>query len=129
MKFSGIDLHSNNSVVVISDEEDRIVYQKRLPNDLRQIQAAPEPYRAISMKLEKLLRLGMRQRTPIPGSRPRRMITRLSRIFYILKQNKYQIELLTNLDQVPEAGALVSVTWPEAKDGSGFPARVFAILP
>ena len=31
MKFSGIDLHSNNSVVVVSDEEDRIVYQKRLP--------------------------------------------------------------------------------------------------
>jgi hypothetical protein len=25
MKFSGIDLHSNNSVVVVSDEEDRIV--------------------------------------------------------------------------------------------------------
>jgi kynurenine formamidase len=48
---------------------------------------------------------------------------------YILKQNKYQIELLTNLDQVSEAGALVSVTWPKAKDGSGFPARVFAILP
>ena len=45
MKFSGIDLHSNNSVVVVSDEEDRIVYQKRLPNDLRQIQAALEPYR------------------------------------------------------------------------------------
>ena len=34
MKFSGIDLHSNNSVVLISDETDRIVYQKRLPNDL-----------------------------------------------------------------------------------------------
>ena len=34
MKFSGIDLHSNNSVVLISDEADRIVYQKRLPNDL-----------------------------------------------------------------------------------------------
>ena len=36
MKFSGIDLHSNNSVVLISDEADRIVYQKRLPNDLAQ---------------------------------------------------------------------------------------------
>jgi transposase len=45
MKFSGIDLHSNNSVVVVSDEEDRIVYQKRLPNDLGQIQAALAPYR------------------------------------------------------------------------------------
>ena len=40
MKFSGIDLHSNNSVVVVSDEEDRIVYQKRLPNDLQQILTA-----------------------------------------------------------------------------------------
>ena len=28
-KFIGIDLHSNNSVVVIADEEDRVVFQKR----------------------------------------------------------------------------------------------------
>lgn len=48
---------------------------------------------------------------------------------YILKQNHYQIELLANLDQVPEAGALAVVTFPKPKDGSGFPARVFAILP
>lgn len=45
MKFSGIDLHSNNSVVVISDEQDRVVYRRRLPNDLAQIVAALEPYR------------------------------------------------------------------------------------
>jgi transposase len=45
MKFSGIDLHSNNSVVLISDEADRIMYQKRLPNDLAQILAALEPHR------------------------------------------------------------------------------------
>jgi transposase len=45
MKFSGIDLHSNNSVVVVTDEEDRIVYQKRLPNNLVQIVAALAPYR------------------------------------------------------------------------------------
>jgi len=48
---------------------------------------------------------------------------------YILKQNHYQIELLTNLDKVPEAGALVVVAFPKPKGGSGFPARVFAILP
>lgn len=48
---------------------------------------------------------------------------------YILSQNHYQIELLTNLDQVPEAGALAVVTFPKPKGGSGFPARVFAILP
>jgi transposase len=38
-KFSGIDLHSNNSVVVVSDEADRIVYRRRLTNDPVQIQA------------------------------------------------------------------------------------------
>ena len=48
---------------------------------------------------------------------------------YILQQNHYQIELLTNLDKVPEAGALVVVSFPKPKGGSGFPARVFAILP
>ncbi|HYV39170.1 MAG TPA: cyclase family protein, partial [Gemmataceae bacterium] len=48
---------------------------------------------------------------------------------YILKTNHYQIELLANLDQVPEFGALVVVSFPKPKKGSGFPARVFAILP
>jgi kynurenine formamidase len=48
---------------------------------------------------------------------------------YVLGTNHYQIELLTNLDQVPEAGALVLVSFPKPKDGSGFPARVIAILP
>ncbi len=48
---------------------------------------------------------------------------------YILKTDHYQIELLTNLDTVPEAGALAVVTFPKPKNGSGFPARVFAVLP
>jgi kynurenine formamidase len=48
---------------------------------------------------------------------------------YILERNHYQIELLCNLDQVPEAGALVVVAFPKPRRGSGFPARVFAILP
>ncbi len=45
MKFSGIDLHSNNSVVVVSDEEDRVVFHRRLPNVLAQIVSALAPYR------------------------------------------------------------------------------------
>lgn len=48
---------------------------------------------------------------------------------YILSTNHYQIELLTNLDQLPETGAIVIASFPKPKDGSGFPARVFAILP
>jgi len=47
---------------------------------------------------------------------------------YILSTNHYQIELLTNLDQVPESGAIVVVSFPKPKGSSGFPARVFAIL-
>src|SRR5262249_18029958 len=43
MKYCGIDLHSNNSVVVVSDEQDRIGLQKRVANDLGQIRAALEP--------------------------------------------------------------------------------------
>jgi kynurenine formamidase len=48
---------------------------------------------------------------------------------WILRHDHYQIELLTNLDRVPEAGALVMVTFPKPKGGSGFPARVIAIVP
>ena len=32
--YAGIDLHSNNSVVTVLDEQDRTVYAKRLTNDL-----------------------------------------------------------------------------------------------
>lgn len=46
---------------------------------------------------------------------------------YILGLGRWQIELLTNLDRVPEAGALVMATWPKPRDASGFPARVVAI--
>jgi kynurenine formamidase len=48
---------------------------------------------------------------------------------YVLSTNHYQIELLVNLDQVSQAGALVVVSFPKPRGGSGFPARVFAILP
>ncbi|WP_024765103.1 cyclase family protein [Pseudomonas nitroreducens] len=48
---------------------------------------------------------------------------------YILGTNHYQIELLANLDKVPEAGALAVVSFPKIAQGTGFPARVFAILP
>ena len=48
---------------------------------------------------------------------------------YILGLNHYQIELPANLDQVPEFGAIAVVSFSKPKGGSGFPARVFAILP
>jgi kynurenine formamidase len=36
---------------------------------------------------------------------------------------------LTNTDKLPEGGALIVSAWPKPLDGTGFPARVFAILP
>src|SRR3990172_397360 len=38
--YAGIDLHSNNNVLVVLDESDRVIYQKRLPNVLADIVAA-----------------------------------------------------------------------------------------
>jgi len=38
--FAGIDLHSNNCVVSVLDAEDRVVFAKRLPNELAAIIAA-----------------------------------------------------------------------------------------
>ena len=32
--YGAIDLHSNNNVTVVINEQDEVVYQKRLPNDL-----------------------------------------------------------------------------------------------
>jgi transposase len=45
MKYSAIDLHSNNSVVSVTDEEDRVVVEKRLPNDLAKILGFLLPWR------------------------------------------------------------------------------------
>jgi transposase len=43
--YVGIDLHSNNSYVVISDETDKILYKKRLENDWKAIYKELEAYR------------------------------------------------------------------------------------
>ena len=37
MMYSGIDLHSNNSVIAVIDDADRVVAQKRLPNEITKI--------------------------------------------------------------------------------------------
>lgn len=48
---------------------------------------------------------------------------------YILQKGHYQVEVMANLDKVPAKGAVIVVSWPKVKDGLGFPARAFAILP
>jgi len=44
--YGGIDLHSNNSMIVLLNESDEVVYQKRLSNDLDEILKALAPYKA-----------------------------------------------------------------------------------
>jgi transposase len=43
--YAGIDLHSNNSVVVVTDGKDRVRFGKRLPNRIGVVLAALEPFR------------------------------------------------------------------------------------
>jgi len=43
--YAGIDLHSNNSVVVIQDDEDKVVKRRRLSNRLETVLEMLEPYR------------------------------------------------------------------------------------
>lgn len=43
--YAGIDLHSNNNVIVVQDEADNVVGRKRLANDLATVTAWLEPYR------------------------------------------------------------------------------------
>ena len=45
MHYSGIDLHSNNSVVTVTDDNDRVVAEKRLPNVLAKIIGFLLPWR------------------------------------------------------------------------------------
>ena len=42
--YSGIDLHSNNHVLVVIDQKDKVLFQKRLPNDLETTLRMLKPY-------------------------------------------------------------------------------------
>ena len=42
--YGAVDLHSNNNVTVLIDEKDKVVYQKRLANDLPLIVEQLSPY-------------------------------------------------------------------------------------
>jgi len=43
--YAGIDLHSNNSMVVVQDAEDKVVRRGRLPNDLAKVRDWLKPFR------------------------------------------------------------------------------------
>lgn len=45
--YGGFDLHSNNSMLVLLDEEDRVVHEERLANDLATVLGVLEAYRSV----------------------------------------------------------------------------------
>ena len=61
MKYRGIDLHSNNSVVTVTDEADRVVAEKRLPNGL-----GKHPKGTVVDILFKHVVLQAKKSTPVP---------------------------------------------------------------
>ena len=48
---------------------------------------------------------------------------------HILQSGHFQIEVMNHLDQVPASGAILFCTFPKQLNGTGFPARCFAICP
>lgn len=49
--------------------------------------------------------------------------------YYVLEQDTFQVELLTNLDQLPAKGSFIFNIVAKPEKASGFPVRSFAILP
>lgn len=43
--YCGVDLHSNNAVYVVTDQTDKIVFKKRIPNQLPVVVSALEPFK------------------------------------------------------------------------------------
>lgn len=49
--------------------------------------------------------------------------------YYLLEQDIYQVEVLSNLNQVPATSALISISFPNWNQATGSPVRALAILP
>ena len=47
----------------------------------------------------------------------------------MLRENKYQIENMNNLDELPPVGAIVIIGVLPVREGTQAPARIFALLP
>ncbi len=48
---------------------------------------------------------------------------------YILQQDRFQVELMINLDKVPATGAVIFCMFPRVTGGAGFTARCLALCP
>ena len=44
--YCGIDLHSNNAMYVVTDQTDKVIFKKRMPNQLPVIVSALKPFKS-----------------------------------------------------------------------------------
>ena len=86
-----------------------------------------EALRFLYEEREKPPPLGTRRPTPIRVWPRAKTITRSRPTFCNTITTRSNCSPVS--DQVPEAGAIVIAAFPKPKGGSGFPARVFAIVP
>lgn len=48
---------------------------------------------------------------------------------YLLSKEKFQVELLKNLNKIPPTGSIIFIAAPKIYQATGLPARVWAIVP
>jgi kynurenine formamidase len=48
---------------------------------------------------------------------------------YLLSRDRFQVELMANLDKVPSVGSIIMCAFPKLERGTGFSARCLAICP
>jgi len=121
-KFSGIVLQSNNSVIVVSDEADRIVYQRRFSNDPVQIRASLAPHREdlVGAVIEATFNLYWLV-DALLWTAPRSW-TLLQGVLWanIRKRRSAQSSRITVLERRGSKSLLVAVTWMFRRYGNGW---------
>ncbi len=48
---------------------------------------------------------------------------------YLLDHDRFQLEVMTNLDQLPPTGAILFVGFPKVMEANGMPVRAWAVIP
>ncbi len=64
--YCGIDLNSTDSVIEVSDEDGKTVFEKRLPNNLKTIIGVLEPYRGMFSRCRAVSTYGGESNTRSP---------------------------------------------------------------
>lgn len=59
--YAAIDLHSNNGVLSVIDEQDHVLFERRLPNDLERVREALAPFTA-ELKVSPSRKFGQQKR-------------------------------------------------------------------